>query len=114
MGIQGNAYFAFLSKLRRHEDSVAPRKPSLFQFYMHHYEYKDAVVERYTEKYGDQPKKKQLTLRCKVAMEMLAEEPDEVKERLAAECDASHAEQLEAFSEKDAPEPDADKEVQRE
>jgi hypothetical protein len=113
MGIQGNPYFGFLSKLRHHDDSIAPRRPSDFQFYMRHDEYKDAVMQQYIERYSDQPKEKQLALRCKVAIEMLAEEPDEVKERLVAECDTAHAEDLEAFKEKEEPEPDADEEIQR-
>ncbi|KAJ7880721.1 hypothetical protein B0H14DRAFT_2566122 [Mycena olivaceomarginata] len=113
MGIQGNPYFGFLSKLWHHNDSIAPRRPSDFQFYMRHDDYKDAVMQQYIERYGDQPKDKQLALHCKVAIKMLAEEPDKVKEWLVAECDAAHAEDLEVFKEKEEPEPDADEEIQR-
>ncbi|KAJ7896113.1 hypothetical protein B0H14DRAFT_2558531 [Mycena olivaceomarginata] len=99
--------------LWHHNDSIAPRRPSDFQFYMRHDDYKDAVMQQYIERYGDQPKDKQLALHCKVAIKMLAEEPDKVKEWLVAECDAAHAEDLEVFKEKEEPEPDADEEIQR-
>ncbi|KAJ7814808.1 hypothetical protein B0H14DRAFT_2603855 [Mycena olivaceomarginata] len=61
-----------------------------------------AVMEAFTEKYSDQPKKMHVSLRCEVAKEMLAGEP------------GAHAEDVERYNESGDLEPDPDPATQRE
>jgi hypothetical protein len=114
MGIHGNPYFDFLSRLRRDEEESAPRRPNDFQFYMRHENYRDAVNARYQEQYPDEPKARQLTTRCRVAAEMLAEESDEVRALIKRECDEAHAADLERHKEGGEALPSVDPDVQRE
>ncbi|KAF8214544.1 hypothetical protein K438DRAFT_1749648 [Mycena galopus ATCC 62051] len=114
MGIQGNPFFEYLTRLRREESDGPPRRPNDAQFYMSHENFKDAVTARFLEEEGDQePKAKQLALRCKIAKEMLDGEDQDVKDRIARECDEAHKEDLATYKESEdgLPSPDAD--VQR-
>jgi hypothetical protein len=114
MGIQGNPYFDFLSRLCRDEEESAPRCPNDFQFYMRHDNYREAVNTRYSEEYPDEPKARQLTTRCKVAAQMLAEESEEVRALIKRECDAAHAADLERHKDDGEGLPSVDPDVQRE
>jgi hypothetical protein len=108
IGIHGNPYFAFLGRFRANEEADPPKRTTDFRFYMRHPEFRDAVMEAFTEKYSDQPKKMHVSLRCEVAKEMLAAESQEVRDRIKAECDAAHAEAVERYNESRDLEPDPD------
>ncbi|KAJ6534552.1 hypothetical protein B0H10DRAFT_2246880, partial [Mycena sp. CBHHK59/15] len=82
MGVYGNPYFTYLLRMRRQEDEPPPKWPTDFQFYMRHPYYKEGVADRFEDLYGDEPRSKHIALRCKVAREMLAEEPEDVRERV--------------------------------
>jgi hypothetical protein len=78
MGVHGNLYFNFLSCLHWDEEESPSRHPSDFQFYICHENYRDTINTCYQEQYPDKPKACQLTTRCRVAAEILAEESDKV------------------------------------
>ncbi|KAJ6629629.1 hypothetical protein B0H10DRAFT_2208589 [Mycena sp. CBHHK59/15] len=113
MGIYGNPYFTYLSLMRRQEDEPPPKRPTDFQFYMRHPEYKEGVADRFEDLYGDEPRSKHIALRCKVAREMLAEEPEDVRERVKVECDEAHAEEMAVYEEGGEGLPSVDPEVQQ-
>jgi hypothetical protein len=81
---------------------------------MRHPEFRDAISEDFTEKYGDEPRKMHVSRRCEVAKEMLAAESQEVRDRIKAECDAAYAEAVERYNERGEVEPDPDPVTQRE
>jgi hypothetical protein len=81
---------------------------------MCHPDFKDAVMEDFNEKYSEEPRNMHVSLRCKVAKEMLEAESDEVKSRIKRECDEAHEADVERFNEEDEGQPDPDPAVQRE
>ncbi|KAF8142329.1 hypothetical protein K438DRAFT_1995094 [Mycena galopus ATCC 62051] len=99
VGIHGNPYFVHLARLQQDHDAGPPRRLADFQFYMRHPESRDAVVEHFEDKYGDEPRSQQLAFRCKAAQELLAEEPQDVKDCIRKECDKAHTKDLEAYKE---------------
>ncbi|KAJ7807693.1 hypothetical protein B0H14DRAFT_2609484 [Mycena olivaceomarginata] len=113
IGVHGNPYFAFLARLRDDEVAEPPKRTTDFRFYMRHPDFKEAVMERFEEKYGDEPREMHISLRCEVAKEMLAAESQEVRDRIKAECDAAHAEDVE-YNESGNLEPDSDPAIQHE
>jgi succinate dehydrogenase/fumarate reductase flavoprotein subunit len=80
---------------------------------MRHADFKEGVSECFVEEHGDKPKEQHIALRCQVAREMLMEESEEVQSQIKAECDAAHAEDLEAYEESGVGLPDVSEEVQR-
>ncbi|KAF8218388.1 hypothetical protein K438DRAFT_1747552 [Mycena galopus ATCC 62051] len=114
MGMHGNPYFRYLANLRCNETDGPPKCPSDYQFYMHHPDFRDAVNEQFEEECSDNTKARKISLRCRIAKEMLEEEMEDVKKRIATECDEAHAEVLEEYKDtgEGLPSPDAD--VQRE
>ncbi|KAJ7204808.1 hypothetical protein GGX14DRAFT_398144 [Mycena pura] len=114
MGMYGNPYFTWLSRLRRHEDEPPPKRPLDFQFYMRHPDYKEKVAERFQELYSDEPRAAHIALRCQVARELPAEESDEVRAQLKQECDDAHAEEMAVYEEGGDALPSVDPEVQKE
>ncbi|KAJ7801215.1 hypothetical protein B0H14DRAFT_3489905 [Mycena olivaceomarginata] len=81
---------------------------------MRHPDFKEAVMERFEEEYGDEPRKMHVSLRCQVAREMLDAETEEVKSRIKRECDEAHAKEVQRFNDDEEGEPDPDPAVQRE
>jgi hypothetical protein len=114
MGIHGNPYFGYLSRMRRQDQEPPLKRPADYQFYKRHPDFKDAVAERFEEECADEPRSQHLKLRCKLAWEMLEEEPQEVKQRLKQECDDAHAEELEDYKNSEEGLPSVDPEVQAE
>ncbi|KAJ7872516.1 hypothetical protein B0H14DRAFT_3438894 [Mycena olivaceomarginata] len=114
IGIHGNPYFVFLGRFRANEEADPPKRTTDFRFYMRHPEFRDAVMEAFTEKYSDQPKKMHVSLHCEVAKAMLAAESQEVKDHIKVECDAAHAEDVERYNESGDLEPDPDPATQPE
>jgi succinate dehydrogenase/fumarate reductase flavoprotein subunit len=114
MGIHGNPFFEHLARLRRDKSATGPpKRPADFQWYMCHTDFKEGVSERFLEEHGDKPKEQHIALRCQVAKAMLEEESEEVQSQIKAECDAAHAEDLEAYKEGGGGLPDANPEAQR-
>ncbi|KAJ7319115.1 hypothetical protein DFH08DRAFT_819535 [Mycena albidolilacea] len=102
-----------LARLRRDESTTGPpKRPADFQWYMRHADYKEGMNERFLEEHGDALKERHIALRCEVARELLKEESEEVQLKIKAECDAAHAEELEAYKESGAGLPNANTEVQ--
>jgi hypothetical protein len=114
MGIYGNPFFTYLGQMRHQEDEAPPKRQTDFHFYLRHPDYKDAVADRFEELYSDAPRSQHIALRCKVAREMLAAEPEEVRERLKMECDNAHAEELAAYEEEGQGLPSVEEEIQAE
>ncbi|KAJ7825741.1 hypothetical protein B0H14DRAFT_3468245 [Mycena olivaceomarginata] len=114
IGIHGNPYFAFLGRFRANEEADPPKRTTDFRLYMCHPEFRDAVMEAFTKKYSDQPKKTHVSLRCEVAKEMLAAKSQEVRDHIKAECDTAHVEDVERYNESGDFEPDPDPATQRE
>jgi hypothetical protein len=100
--------------MRRDEVAEAPKRSADFRFYMRHPDFKDAVMERFEDEYGDEPRKMHVSLRCQVAREMLEAETEEVKSRIKRECDEAHAKEVQRFKQDEEGEPDPDPDVQRE
>jgi hypothetical protein len=71
MGIQGNPFFEYLTRLRGGDSDSAPRRKHDHQYFMSHPEFKDTVKARFDAEHGDEPKAAQLSLRCSVAKELL-------------------------------------------
>jgi hypothetical protein len=71
-------------------------------------------MEKFEEKYSDEPRNMHVSLRCQVAKEMLEAETEEVRSRIKRECDEAHAEEVEKYNEDEEGEPDPDPAVQRE
>ncbi|KAJ7449741.1 hypothetical protein B0H11DRAFT_1928524 [Mycena galericulata] len=113
MGLHGNPYFEFLARMRRQANEAPPRRLPDYQFYLHHPKYKDAVNERFERDHGDAPKEKKISLRCKVAQKMLAEETEEVRDKLKEDCTAAHALALEEYEEGEEGLPSVDPEIQK-
>ncbi|KAJ7753700.1 hypothetical protein B0H14DRAFT_3512712 [Mycena olivaceomarginata] len=101
---------AFASGRRRRSS----KRTADFRFYMRHPDFKDTVMERFEEEYGEEPRKMHVSLRCQVAREMLEAETEEVKSRIKRECDEVHAKEVQSFNEDEEGEPDPDPAVQRE
>ncbi|KAJ7837787.1 hypothetical protein B0H14DRAFT_3459926 [Mycena olivaceomarginata] len=100
MGIQGNPFFEHLSQLRRREQTSAPKHMSDYQYYMQHKEFKDAIRERFEDEYEEgESRARQIDACCRIAKEMLEDEPQDVRDRITRECDEAHARDLEAFKE---------------
>ncbi|KAJ7802747.1 hypothetical protein B0H14DRAFT_2614043 [Mycena olivaceomarginata] len=114
IGIHGNPYFTWLAHLRRDDVAEAPKRTADFRFYMRHPDFKDAVMERFEEEYGEELQKMHVSLRCQVAREMLEVETEEVKSRIKRECDEAHAKEVQSFNEDEEGEPDPDPAVQPE
>jgi hypothetical protein len=81
---------------------------------MRHADFKDAVAARFEDEHGDAPLSKQLSLRCQVARDMLAEEPEEVKARLKKENEEAHTPEMEEYENSEQGLPSVDPEVQAE
>ncbi|KAJ7026241.1 hypothetical protein C8F04DRAFT_1190785 [Mycena alexandri] len=96
IGIQGNPFFEHLAEMRRQDQEGPPKRLADFQFYMRHEDYKDAVVERLEEERGDNPRE-WLALRCKIAQELLAAEPEEIRKQIKQECSDAHTEDMAAY-----------------
>ncbi|KAF7337192.1 hypothetical protein MSAN_02271400 [Mycena sanguinolenta] len=113
MGIQGNPFFHQLKQMRQKNDEPAPKRLADYQYYLQHPDHKDAVEARFQEECGDEPRKKHLALRCKLAREMLAAETEDVRTRLKEECEKAHQTELAAWKEADKGWPSANPEVQK-
>jgi hypothetical protein len=100
--------------MRRQEDEPPPKRQTDFHFYLRHPNYKDAVAERFEELHSNKPRSQHIALRCKVAREMLAEEPEEVRELLKKECDDAHAEEMAEYEEGGQGLPSVEAEIQAE
>lgn len=115
MGIHANPYFQYLAQeMRTREHHTAPKRQTDYQFYMRHLDFKDQVAERFEADHAHEPRKQHLSLRCQLAREMLAEEPEEVRERVHKECDEAHAREMKEYEEEDEGLPSPDPEVQQE
>ncbi|KAJ6477512.1 hypothetical protein C8R45DRAFT_934201 [Mycena sanguinolenta] len=101
MGIQGNTFFAELSKMRRQELEALPKWPSYYQLYIRHPDFKEAVEEAFKEWHGDEPASQHLKLRCQVAWELFEQESEEVKVPMKEECDKKHEEEVLVYEEAD-------------
>jgi hypothetical protein len=87
-----------LLKQLRQPDLATHKRPTDFHFYMTHDDFKHKVAAVYNKKHADTPKKQQLAVKCQIARELLAAEPDDVKQKLAEELEAAHQESLEAHA----------------
>ncbi|KAJ7840330.1 hypothetical protein B0H14DRAFT_2587555 [Mycena olivaceomarginata] len=88
----GNPFFEHLSQLRHREQTLAPKRMSDYQYYMQHKEFKDAVRERFEDEYEEgESRARQIDARCRIAKEMLEDEPQDVRDRITRECDKAHA-----------------------
>jgi hypothetical protein len=100
MGIQGNPFFEHLAQLRRRGQTSPPKRMSDYQYYMQHKEFKDAIRERFEDEFEEgESTARQIDARCRIAKEMLEDEPQDVRDRITRECDEAHARDLEAFKE---------------
>ncbi|KAJ7734859.1 hypothetical protein B0H16DRAFT_1731617 [Mycena metata] len=113
MGIYANPYFAHL-KLLRAQHGNAPKRMPDYQFYFQHKDFKRAVAVRFTKDSADVPKKHHMALRCEIAREMLAAEPQEVRTRITDESTAAHDVAMEKYSKDTEGVPSADPEIQAE
>lgn len=114
MGMYGNPYFAYLAELRARNDDPRPRKPTEYHFYMQHADFKDKVSARFEEEHSNAPVKQHLMLCCKLAIKMLEEEPNEVKEKLREERLQAHKKAKEEYEAADDGLPSCDPKVQKE
>ncbi|KAJ7019261.1 hypothetical protein C8F04DRAFT_1276504 [Mycena alexandri] len=113
MGIYANPYFAHL-KLLRAQDGSAPKRMPDYQYYMQHQDFKQGVAMRFIEESGGVPKRQHMALRCDIARDMLAAEPQEVRARISEESTAAHDAAMDAYTESADGVPSADPEIQKE
>lgn len=114
--MHGNPYFEHLKRMRRGDDKKpAPRKPTDYQFYMHHPDHKEKVADRFASEHGqDLPRDQQLSLRCRLAGELLQDEPEEVRDKLKVEREEMHKFALAGWKEAEEGMPSVVPEVQAE
>ncbi|KAJ7241842.1 hypothetical protein C8J57DRAFT_1526638 [Mycena rebaudengoi] len=108
-----NPYFAWLSKMHEVE-APAPKRLADYQYYMQHDDFKNRVTKRFNIESCVEPRSKHITLRCKIAREMLEAEPEDVKKRLKEEADVEHEDALARHQEEDEGMPSVDPAVQEE
>ncbi|KAF8134148.1 hypothetical protein K438DRAFT_1997808 [Mycena galopus ATCC 62051] len=114
MGMHGNPYFAYLANLRRDETDGPPKRPSDYQFYMHHPDFKEAVDERFENECGDDTKSRKISVRCRIARELFERGSEDMQKRIKKECDDAHTENLEAYKDTEEGLPLVEPDVQRE
>jgi hypothetical protein len=92
--LAGNPFATLLKSL--HLPNLAPPRciPD-YQFYMQHPEFRTQVQEEFLVRgYGERAASLHISLRCKVAQDMLADESAEVKARIKEEGAEEHRELL--------------------
>ncbi|KAJ7721061.1 hypothetical protein DFH07DRAFT_784217 [Mycena maculata] len=110
-----NPYFEYLRKMRQKNEEGPPRKPTDYHFYLNHVDFKDKVAARCDAEIQEEPDpNKHIALRCRVAREMLAVEPEEVQKRLTDERNAQHHAAKEKYKEDDERLPSVEPEIQAE
>ncbi|KAJ6448527.1 hypothetical protein C8R45DRAFT_1115213 [Mycena sanguinolenta] len=58
MGIEGNPFFHNLKEMRKRNDKPAPKRPTDYQYYLQHPDYKDTLEERFNSEHADAPRNK--------------------------------------------------------
>jgi hypothetical protein len=89
-GGKDNPWAAWLKRLRT-PTTAAPKRLSDWQFYMQHDDFKDRVTAAYEIRKEGVAEKDLLNKRGEVARELLAAEPQEVRNRILREIEEEHA-----------------------
>ncbi|KAJ7161805.1 hypothetical protein C8R43DRAFT_1123523 [Mycena crocata] len=97
-GMAANPWTPILAALGR-KTGPQPKRMADYQLYMQMDEFKDRVVDKLTQDFPNVPREEALAARCKVARELLAAEPQDVKDRVRQAADDEHAVEIEAWRE---------------
>ncbi|KAJ7200382.1 hypothetical protein GGX14DRAFT_572132 [Mycena pura] len=90
VGMKGNPWTEWLTRFRT-PAGLPPKKLADYQFYMQHKDHKSKVAEAFKARCAGVPASEHLRLRGEVARELLAGEPQELREAMKAGADAEHA-----------------------
>ncbi|KAJ7156598.1 hypothetical protein C8R43DRAFT_1125791 [Mycena crocata] len=93
-----NPWTPILAALGRKTGSQ-PKHMADYQLYMQMDEFKDRVVDKLTQDFQNVLREEALAARCKVARELLAAEPQDVKDRVRQAADDEHTMEIEAWRE---------------
>ncbi|KAJ6479774.1 hypothetical protein C8R45DRAFT_1101219 [Mycena sanguinolenta] len=101
MKMQQNPYFEYLARVRDSEKRSPPKRVPDYQFYIQHPDFKEQVAQHFEELHQDAPRNKHISLRCEVARDMLAAEPEDVKARLKEENTKAYDTEVAEYEEDD-------------
>jgi hypothetical protein len=87
--MKDNVWGTWLTRFRT-PATAAPKRLADYQFYMQHQDFKSKVTDAFEERKGTLPAKQHMKLRAEIARELLAAEPQEVRERIKEEAEEEH------------------------
>jgi hypothetical protein len=107
-------YLPLLKQFRIPEYEL-PRKKRPYELYMKRPDVRQRIADVFAvEGYHDHPKRDHVSLWCTIAKNLLAEEPDSVKEAIGEEAESLYQAETARFEEETEGLPSADPEAQRE
>jgi hypothetical protein len=93
-GMKENVWGTWLTRFRT-PTTAAPKRLADYQFYMQHEDFKSKVTDVFAVRKGGLPAKQHMKLRTEIARELLAGEPQEVRDRIRGEAEEEHKSVLE-------------------